>query len=374
MICIKCKQEAPDAPFCCWCGQNQSRPAKAVRHRGNGEGTAIKRGKTWTAVGKGYSYTVTDPGGSKHLVRKRPTKGGFRTKSEALAAAAAMTAVRSQTAPTLQELWEGWSQNDMQKLSTSKQTAYNIARGRLEPIIARTIDSLTIDDIQTVVAAQAKTYYPARDMKSLLSALYKRAMANQYVTVNLAQFLVLPDLEEKEAEAFTEAEVKKMWEAYASGNQFVGYLLLMIYSGMMPAELMACKVDMINWDTHEIFGCGKKTKKRKEVPIVFADFVAPVLEKMVENAGKSGKLLSMNKDNFYKKYHATLKEIGVRDLDPYSCRHTTATDAVKKNIAPSVIQQLMRHSKITTTQRYIHVGSAETHAAANALSQPNKHK
>ncbi len=39
--------------------------------------------------------------------------------------------------PTLLTLWQGWSENDMQKLSTDKQAGYKKARERLEPIISR---------------------------------------------------------------------------------------------------------------------------------------------------------------------------------------------------------------------------------------------
>lgn len=369
MICVKCKKEVPEGPFCCQCGAPQQRKQSA-RKRGNGTGTAIKRGKTWTVIVPAGTYAEELPDGTKRLVRKRKTKGGFRTKTEALDYAKTLMGSDARKVPTLLDLWNGWSKNDMKKLSKSKQTSYTIARNRLEPIIVRRIDTLTIDDLQSVVNDKAETYYPAKDMKSLLSHLYKRAMMDQFVTVNLAKFLVLPELEEGEPEPFSEIEIKKMWDAYGRGQTFVGYILLMIYSGMMPAELMSCKKDMIDWERHEIYGCGRKTKKRKEVPIVFADFVAPVLEDLCERStSRTGKILCMNKDKFYSVYHETLQQIGVRDLPPYSCRHTTATDAVKKNIAPSVIQQLMRHSKITTTQRYIHVSSEEAHAAANKLSK-----
>ena len=90
---------------------------------------------------------------------------------------------------------------------------------------------------------------------------------------------------------------------------------------------------------------------------------------MCGRAGKGGKLVCMNKDNFYKAYHTAIVNAGARDLPPYSCRHTTATALALGNIAPSVIQEVMRHSKLATTQRYIHMTSTEAHAAINTLSK-----
>ena len=112
-----------------------------------------------------------------------------------------------------------------------------------------------------------------------------------------------------------------------------------------------------------------KTKKRKEAPIVFPAFLDPVLAELCECAGRTGKIVSMNKDNFYKEYHAAVLRAGVRDLPTDSCRHTTATALALGNIAPSIIQEVMRHSKLATTQRYIHMTNAEAHTAINTLTK-----
>ena len=128
---------------------------------------------------------------------------------------------------------------------------------------------------------------------------------------------------------------------------------------------------MIDYERLEIYGCGKKTKKRKEVPIVFPDILIPVIETLSEwNHGPKSRadyLQPQYETHWYEAYHAATQRIGVRDLPPYSCRHTTGTEAAKLNLPSHIIQQLMRHSKITTTQRYIHLGTEETHAAVSKL-------
>lgn len=373
--CIKCGVElVPGAVYCPFCGKKQVSSKQKAKTRGNGSGTAFKRGKTWTGMAAGYSYQEKTEDGKIKLIRKRPTKGGFRTKTEALEWAASQAYQPVKEAPTLLALWKGWSENDMLKLSKDKITAYKKARERLEPIISRQIKTLTLDDLQATVNSAAKTYYTARDMKNLLSHLYKRAMAsggsNGPVTVNLPRFLVLPELVEKAPEPFAEEEVNKIWKAWDEGDHFAGYLLLMIYTSMMPAELFACKSAMVDYDRHEIYGCGRKTKKRKDVPIVFPEFMAPVIQTLAEaSTSKTGKLYGKNKDAFYTQYHDFTKKIGIRDLPPYSCRHTTATEAVKKGVELPVVQQIMRHSKLSSTQRYIHVSTEAAHEGINKLKK-----
>ena len=236
----------------------------------------------------------------------------------------------------------------------------------MECIIGRKIDTLTTTDLQETINRECPSYYTARDCKTVLSKLYQSACADQFVPSNLAEYIKLPTLEEKDAVPFTADEVDTMWSAFADGDLFVGYLLVMIYSGMMPGELLALKKSMIDLDRCEIYGNGKKTKIRKQNAIVFAECVRPVLEELINNADGE-KLIRRQKDAWYKDYHETTKRIGVRDLPPYSCRHTTGTEAARLNLNASIIQKIMRHSRITTSQRYIHLGAEEAHSGTNQL-------
>lgn len=364
MICVKCKREVPDAPYCCQCGARQEKAPRRTK-RANGTGYVYKRGKYWYAQVT-TSAGVEDKGGKRRCLRRTRTKGGFATKTAALLFIDELRASEVRKVPTLLDLWELYKDNDLPRLSESKQIGYKKARDRLEPIIKRKIDSLTTADLQGVVNENSSSFYTARDMKVLLSHFYKRALADQFVTVNLSQFITLPELEEKESVPFTPQEVSAMWKAYADGEIFLGYLLLMIYTGMMPGELFACKKSMIDFDKCEIYGCGKKTKKRKTSVIIFPEIVKPVLEALCAWT-EGDKLQPQYETEWYDRYHETLKKIGVRDLPPYSCRHTTGTEAAKLNLTAPVIQKIMRHAKITTSQRYIHLGEADARAGINSL-------
>lgn len=361
MICRYCHKTAPDAPFCCFCGKRQDAQRQAHK-RGNGQGTAYKRGKTWTGVRAGYQFT-DDEG----LHRKRQTKGGFATKKEALEWASTKTFLETHS-PKLIELWELYEANDLPKLSKNRQTAYKIARKRLEPLMGTQIHLLTLEALQQAVNA-AKTYYPARDCKTVLSQLYKKALAsnNGLVTKNLADYVTLPQLEETEAKPFTAEELKAFWDLFDKGDYFVGYILLMCYSGMMPAELLSCKKDMINTEKCEIFGCGAKTKSRKKSAIVYPEILRPVVESLLKSKGE--KLLAINKDNFYIEFYDCLERAKVRKLPPYSCRHTYGTEAVKLGVHPAVVQKMLRHSNQRTQERYTHLTSEEAHEAVNLFAR-----
>lgn len=375
MICRKCRQTVPDAPFCCLCGFKQEKDTnttRSLKRRGNGQGTVFRRGNTWTAQKTVYFYLVEDKNGKQKKVRKYITKGGFSTKKDAVNYLPMLGFTENRTVPKLIDLWKQYEENALPKLGKSKQTSYKIAKKRLESLMGYPIDQLTTKLMQNVVNNESTSYYTARDMKTVLSHLFQIAIADRFVPANLSDYIVLPTLEEKEAEPFTEAEVDAIWKAYADGEWFAGYLLLMIYSGMMPGELFACRKDMIDFDKREIWGCGKKTKiRKKEVPIAFADCVLPVVIELCETV-EGDMLQPMYKTDWYDRYHALTAKIGIRDLPPYSCRHTTGTEAAKKQLNASTIQKIMRHAKITTSQRYIHLGSEEAHSGINSIKSTQK--
>lgn len=365
-LCIKCKAELPDgARFCHICGKPQQGQPRPSRRRGNGEGSVYKRGPTWeAAVVLGYRL---DEHGKAQPVRR--TKGGFRTKKEAVASLPSLRQEKQRTCPTIDDLWNQFKMGRYKKLSQSRQEKYRIAWPKLANIRFVRIDALTTADLQAVVD-QAQTFYPARDIRDLLSMLYQLALPDQFVPTNLADFLVLPDLKAAKQDAFTDEEIQKLWTHYADGNWWTGYILLMCYTGMMPGELMAARKDMIDWKAKTITGAGKKTDERKSIPIVLADVIVPVLSDLCYHT-EGEKLIRINKDRFYDVYYDAVTAAGCRRLRPYACRHTAATALAAENIPPSVIQKIMRHAKFSTTEHYIHIDTASMHEGVNRLKLPN---
>lgn len=359
MFCINCLKEIPeDSVFCLYCGKKQVKK-KIQRVRGNGEGSVYKTSNgTWRVeVTLGYKSD------GKRISR---SKSGFKTKKEALEYISVLKHSPPQKKTTLNDLWETYLITGFKKLSASKQTHYRTAANRLEDIFFIDIKLLSIGDLQDQIDSKVSTYYPARDMKTLLSALYTMAEAQELVRTNLSSFIVLPPLEETVPEPFNENEILAFWHGWDDGDVMCGYILLMIYSGMMPGELFRVTKNMIDFKAQTIVGAGLKTKKRKQTPIVLADVIIPVVEKLCAQSN-SLMLINMSRDKFYEEYKKATERCQVRPLRPYSCRHTTATALSLLNTSTPIIKEIMRHSKITTTQRYVHIDVEPMLKAINNL-------
>ena len=369
MTCTKCKQElVPGAIFCPWCGKKQTTTKKGrTKSRGNGTGTAFKRGSTWTAQVVYDRVIVADDKPLKRLTR---SKGGFKTREEALRYCPILKngPQKPEAAPALSHYWDTYKAGSYTALGESKQRAYLIAWNRMKTISATRIDQLTVSDLQQLVAKECKSYYTAKDCKTLLMNLFRIASAEGYVRQDLPTFIQLPTLEEEERTPFSDLEQKALWKSYESGDIRAAAPLLMIYTGMMPGEAMALRVHHIDLEARTITGVGMKTKVRKKTPIVLAEAIIPLVQDLIAHATDDGRFWPSHKKEFYERYYAALEAAGTRKLSPYSCRHTTATAlAITEGIAPQTVKKVMRWSNTKMLDRYAHPDQSDALAAVNAL-------
>lgn len=341
--------------------------------RGNGQGTAIRRGHTWTAVVVVGWKLNPDPSKPKLPIYK--TKGGFHTKREALAYCPTLLAggiSPTREAPRLREYWEIYSNGDMLQISKGKQSAYRTAWKKLKPLYDIRVDAITVDLLRKTVSDACQTFDPAKDCKSLLSNLFELASADRFADRDLPSYIILPKHEEAEVQTFTPEEQEKIWKAYDNGDIRAAAHLLMIYSGMMPGEAMKLRVDQIDLENKVILRAGMKTAVRRKSAIVLADCILPVVEDLIAHARPNGYIWKQVEKAWYDNYYALLSDAGCRLLAPYACRHATATAlAVDKNVAPQTIKKIMRWSTVKMLDRYAHPDASDALNGVNQIARPD---
>lgn len=342
-----------------------------TKSRGNGQGCAYlaPNKKSWIAQAVVDYREPSKPGGQPIPVKRK--KSGFKTKKDALAYIPTLLSggiTKSKVCPRLSEYWKLYHENRFLKLGKSKQVAYAGAWKKLHPIHDVRMDMLTIDKLQETVSTCAKTHYTQKDCRTVLSAMFNMAGADGFVNADLPSFIEIEALEESDPIPFNKEEQAAFWRLYESGNLDAGIPILMIYTGMMPGEAMALKVEHIDLEKRTMFGMNMKTKVRKKTPVVIADCLIPVLEDLIAHAMKSGYIWSRNETKWYERYYAVLEEAGARKLPPYSCRHTTATAlAIDQRTAPQTVQRVMRWSSTRMMDHYVHPDQSDALTAVNLL-------
>src|SRR5690606_7021067 len=105
-------------------------------------------------------------------------------------------------------------------------------------------------------------------VKVLAGILFKHAMADNLVTQNYAQHVVLPEKTKPKKRAFTDLEIRSIAKLAESGDVWAGTVLILIYTGMRISELTGLKKFNVDMKQLVITG-GIKTDagKNRVVPI-----------------------------------------------------------------------------------------------------------
>ncbi|MDD3231272.1 MAG: tyrosine-type recombinase/integrase [Oscillospiraceae bacterium] len=362
MKCRKCGAEIPDGSiYCNMCGVKQTTSKQKVKSRGNGTGSVYQLpGGGWKAVAILRYYRDESGKLKKHTASKK-----VKTKKEAVNA---LPSLLSRSTPiehkhiTLTELehkFENTKKYDA--LSKSQKSKLKYAWNRLSPIQTRDICTLSVEEMQDIIDSATKTYYPARDMKVLLSHLYDTAKRFEYITYNKTENIELPELKKTKKQIFTENDIFKFWCDFygrtengkpAQQNIFTGYILIMIFAGLRYGEVSTILLENIHLQDRYMVG-GIKSEAGIDRVIPINRKLVPVLKMLMPNQKK--KLLEMNEDNFYSTYWETVDRLQVSHLTPHSCRHTYFTMMADKQVPPALIAEAGGHADFDTTYRnYVH--------------------
>lgn len=344
-----------------------------VKVRGNGQGTCYQRGKTWTACVTIGWVLPADPSKPKKPIRR--TKGGFKTRKEALNYCPTLLAggfEKPTEAPRLSHYWDIYSKGDMLKIAKGTQSRYRTAWNKLKPIHDVRVDAITVDLLRKVVSDACPTFDPAKECKSLLSNLFELAAADRFAVRELPSYIVLPEHEEKERIPFSKEEQVALWKAYDNGDIRAAVPLLMIATGLMPGEVQLLKVENIDLKNRIIVRSGLKTKTRKQTPVVLSDAIIPVVKDLIDHAQPSGFLWKRFEKVWYENYYAALESAGCRKLTPYSCRHTCASNlSIDKSIPSQTVRKVMRWSTERMLDRYSHPSTEDALNAVNTVDRPD---
>jgi integrase len=132
-------------------------------------------------------------------------------------------------------------------------------------------------------------------------------------------------------------------------------------SGLRPDETIRMRWDYVLWDKNLIFNpYGKTEKARRYVPLSYR--VRNLLRARAQGATSSWVFPSRRKKDSHISYFPIAKQFSMvrkalslpKDLVLYSARHTFAADMHDKTGNLSLVQKMLGHESITTTQRYLH--------------------
>ncbi|MBN1693578.1 MAG: tyrosine recombinase XerC [Dehalococcoidales bacterium] len=236
------------------------------------------------------------------------------------------------------------------------------------------IDTLKKVDKQTLRAYLAELMRKGFAKSSIarkLSAIrsfYRYLMREELVSASPAATTVSPRLDKRLPEFLTQDEAKRLVESpdvsQPQGQRDRALLELLYASGLRVSELVNMNVDQLNLATNEIRVWGKGSKERV---VLIGEPAAAALNTYINSGRKE--LLGGKRNNaiFVNRYGERIlarrvqkillkysKNINKR-VHPHILRHTFATHLLDGGADLKVVQELLGHADLASTQIYTHV-------------------
>ena len=212
-------------------------------------------------------------------------------------------------------------------------------------------------------------HHLANDLDYTKTSLYMATMAIKaffsFLEIDTADTLPRPQRRKSLPKFLTENEAHRLLMAAEHDPRDHAILTIMAYTGLRVSEV--CNLDC------EDISLGERTisvvsgKGDKDRMVVFANQTAVALRRWLEARDDSatdalflnrdgGRLSPRSVQRIVKRY---ADDAGIRKVvTPHVLRHTMATSLLRHGADIRIIQQLLGHSSIATTQIYTHVDDA----------------
>lgn len=313
--------------------------------------------------------------GSGKLKQLYATIGYYKTQQEAIKALAEYNDspydVDSRKI-TFTQIYEKWSSRKFKsKISRTAVNGYKAAYKLAESLHDMKFADIKTDHLQSVIDHCTKGHGTLKKIKVLFNQLYKYTLENDIADKDYSRFVKLGEDEtESTRRPFTKEEIQLLWDNVGRMD-FVDTILIMIYSGLRPGELVTIENANIHLDERYMTG-GIKTPAGKNRVIPINKKIHTFIENRIADEQKflivNYKQKQMSYDNYYTDKWKKIMEQLKMDHKPHDCRHTFASLMDSAGANKVCIKRIMGHASSDITDKvYTHKDIAELIEAVDMI-------
>ncbi len=253
----------------------------------------------------------------------------------------------------------------------------------------RSIEMRTTTDLRRFFLhlKREKKYSPRSLHRKIcsLKSFYKFLKKEAFISSNPAENIESPKIPKSLPKTISVEDTLKLLNTPDSVRDRT--ILFVLYgTGMRVSELSNLDLDCIDLDSRMIRIIGGKGNKDRLIPL--PNVLIPIIEEYLEKRrmdssssalilNRSGqRLTSRSIQRLVKKYR---EQANFQDkkLTPHTLRHAFATHLLANSVDIRVIQELLGHASLSTTQLYTHVSLEhlrKSYDLGHPLSEQNKEK
>ena len=267
---------------------------------------------------------------------------------------------------TFGDIYEILLEEKFNKMKPSARSAYITAFKGCDSIKNIRMSELKKAHMQKIVDDNShKSRSTLSNFAKLFNAVYKFALENDICEKNYAEFVTLQSEKETEEKVpFSREEVEILWNNIdwvcdpskpnnIAGTKFMDAVLIHIYTGVRPQELLDIKKEDVHLNERWIDLRGTKTKSARRIVPIHKKII-PLLEKRMEDEGENlftydaGKPISpISYRSIF--FRPMCKHFGFEHT-PHECRHTFATFGAAFKLNRILLKKIIGHSSGDLTE------------------------
>lgn len=340
--------------------------------RANNTGTIVKlkgnRHKPYAAYIHGEKI-INELSGTTY--RKKHAIGYYATRKEAQDAL--QTYIMQPYDLTKQNITfiEIWNIiKDNLDISKSRQNGYDGAIKYLEPIKDMPLKDIRTVHLQAIIDDCPVGSATKTNIKAVMNKVFNYGLENDIIMKNYAGYVTFEKDDTKiQRNVYTKDEIDYLWRMQDAWQY--KFLLVLLYSGMRPKELMAVKKDDVNLDDGYISITASKTKAGiRLVPI--HNKLLPIVSDLMKTDGnyliQTDRGCQVQYQNYIdRNFKKIMQEMNAKHT-LYDTRHTFITFAHKCEFDLLNLQRIVGHKSSTITENvYTHTMIDELKNEINKL-------